>query len=300
MVLVTAIITTIGSNYLHKAIQSVKSQTYKNIELIICYDGNNFNDFKEKVESEFDNLILLNVGPFNNANNARQAGIEKANGEYVALLDDDDYWAADHLENLVVQANNIGKPVLLISKSVIVKSDKVKEILPERFYDYKNESIPEYLFCFKKNKRTMMQTSSFFFSKSLGVTVPFDIRLKQHQDYDWVIRVYESGYARIEQIDIETSFYVLDANDLSISKISKVNTSLSWAERVLNKYGKDVVFNFIMNNTIHFCIRNNDNFKFLIKFSYNNFNFDFFQLMRLYLKWKLLNFKFIIKKFLLS
>jgi len=263
--LVTVIITTIGSEFVSRAVASAINQSYGNLQILICYDGDNFESFYKFIDNSFDNIEVLNVGPFNNANNARQKGIESAKGDFIALLDDDDYWAVDHLKNLVHQANNIGKPVLLISKSVIMKSDKVKEILPERFYDYKNESIPEYLFCFKKNKRTMMQTSSFFFSSSLGIAIPFDIKLKQHQDYDWVIRVYESGIAKIEQINMGTSFYVLDANSSSISKISKVDMSLSWAERVLTKYGKDVIFNFIMNNTVHFCVRNKENFIFLMK-----------------------------------
>ncbi len=137
MVLVTAIITTIGTDYLRKAIESVKAQTYKNIELIVCYDGNNFNDFKEKIKSEFDSLILLNVGPFNNANNARQTGIEQANGKYIALLDDDDVWANDHIiKNLQFLENVKNENFLLISNTIkVLNGDRNNaEILPELYY----------------------------------------------------------------------------------------------------------------------------------------------------------------------
>lgn len=265
MVLVTAIITTIGTDYLRKAIESVKSQTYKNIELIVCYDGNNFNDFKEKIENEFDNLSLLNVGPFNNANNARQTGIEQANGEYIALLDDDDVWANDHIiKNLQFLENVRNENFLLISNTIKVLNGDMNnaEILPEIYYEKECQSVANYLFL-ERNCKTIMQTSSFFFSKNVGILYPFDRKLKLHQDYDWVITLDESKDVEIFQTKQKTSYYFVGENLKSVSSNSKSIDSLNWGVERLKEYSCDIKVGFIKKNTIWFS--RNDDFLFFLK-----------------------------------
>ncbi len=299
MVLVTAIITTIGTDYLRKAIESVKSQTYKNIELIVCYDGNNFNDFKEKIENEFDSLILLNVGPFNNANNARQTGIEQANGEYIALLDDDDYWHEKHIENNILELENLeSKKVVLISNSILIAGQKEIRRLPERFFDSSQESVAEYLFCLKNNKKTLMQTSSFFFNKEVGILYNFDRSLTLHQDYDWIIKVDESKEVLIKQTGFNTSFYVVDINQNSISKKSKADNSIRWALKSLGGYPKEVIINFFKNNTL--WMMRNENIWNVIKQILNFkkvLGISFLSTLPLFLKILIVKVKIFIKKY---
>ena len=300
MVLVTAIITTIGTDYLRKAIESVKSQTYKNIELIVCYDGNNFNDFKEKIENEFDNLSLLNVGPFNNANNARQTGIEQANGEYIALLDDDDYWHEKHIEKNICEAKkHQSKNIVLISNSVLIADQKEIRRLPERFFDSSQESVAEYLFCLKDNKKTLMQTSSFFFSKEVGILYNFDRNLTLHQDYDWIIKVDESKEVLIKQTGFNTSFYVVDINQNSISKKSKADNSISWALQSLGSYPKEIVINFFKNNTLWMMRNENiwDVIKQILKFK-KSLGISFLSTLPLFFKILIVKVKLCIKKIL--
>lgn len=257
--LVSVIITTIGADYIEKAIKSVQSQTYSNIELIVCYDGENFNLFKKRLEEKFDNVILLNVGPFNNANNARNIGVKKALGEYIALLDDDDYWDKHHIEYNVSIIRKINNNILLISNSVLIEKDKEVKILPERYFDDEKESVAEYLFVKKNRKRTIMQTSAFFFNKEIIDLCSFDKNLSLHQDYDWVIHLDEIPSVKIQQTRLNTSFYVMDANINSISKKSKSTESINWAEKKLKNYPEKIGYSFFRNNTLWF-LRNDSLF----------------------------------------
>lgn len=91
--------------YIKKAIYSVLYQTYKDIELIVVEDCSTDNTLKiikdlQKTNTTFPiNLIQHkeNVG----AGMSRRDGIKAASGDYVMLLDADDWLSKDYIEHLV-------------------------------------------------------------------------------------------------------------------------------------------------------------------------------------------------------
>ena len=117
--LVSAIITTHNrQDLLLRAVRSVFSQTYKNIELIVVDDASN--DRADELLKEFNlQYIYIPKEESKGGNHARNTGILTAKGEYVALLDDDDYWLPTKIE----------KQVRLIEekKSGIVYCGRIKE-----------------------------------------------------------------------------------------------------------------------------------------------------------------------------
>ncbi len=83
-----------------RAIQSVRSQSYRPLELIVVDDASTpaFELPKEPFGFEARVVRLhANRGP----GAARDAGRRVANGEYVAYLDSDDFWGPGHLASLV-------------------------------------------------------------------------------------------------------------------------------------------------------------------------------------------------------
>lgn len=98
--LVTAIIPTYNrSEYLKNAIQSVVSQSYKNIEVLVIDDGSSTN-YAEAICAEFPNCTYFfkeNGG----LSSARNYGIKLSKGAYIAFLDDDDFWESSKIEKQV-------------------------------------------------------------------------------------------------------------------------------------------------------------------------------------------------------
>ena len=87
-----------AGKFLVEAIESVLQQSYTHTELIIVDDGST--DNSNAILKDYENRITVirqeRQGPYP----ARNKGIEKCNGEYVAFLDADDYWAEDCLKEL--------------------------------------------------------------------------------------------------------------------------------------------------------------------------------------------------------
>lgn len=81
-----------------RTVDSVLSQTFTNFELIIVNDGST--DKSLSVVSEItDSRIQVIDKPNGGVSSARNRGISAARGEWIALLDGDDLWLPEHLEN---------------------------------------------------------------------------------------------------------------------------------------------------------------------------------------------------------
>lgn len=89
-----------------EALESVKAQTYKDIEALVVLDGctDDTKIWCEKCKENDERIRIIeqeNQGTYN----ARYTGIENAKGEYVMFLDSDDYLNPKAVELLVNVAN---------------------------------------------------------------------------------------------------------------------------------------------------------------------------------------------------
>lgn len=90
-----------AETYLEEAIASVFAQTLQDLELIVIDDGSSDSSFQllKGLQKKHPRLLVLeqeNQGPYP----ARNKGLAQAQGQYIAFLDADDYWAKDCLEKL--------------------------------------------------------------------------------------------------------------------------------------------------------------------------------------------------------
>lgn len=88
--------------YLRECIESILSQTYKNIEIILVDDGST--DSSPSICDEYANAHS-NIRVIHRENGglsvARNTGLEKCTGEYVYFIDSDDYIASTAVEELL-------------------------------------------------------------------------------------------------------------------------------------------------------------------------------------------------------
>ena len=86
-----------------RAVNSVLAQTYNSIECIVINDNDKNDVFslelyeKLKLFTESKKIVLLEQEHHKNGAAARNYGLKHAQGEYIAFLDDDDWWIEDKI-----------------------------------------------------------------------------------------------------------------------------------------------------------------------------------------------------------
>lgn len=102
------------SQLVHRAVCSVLSQTYSNLECIVVDDAST--DDTQQIIQEFTDprLIYIRHDVNKHASASRNTGIQNAKGEFIAFLDDDDAWLPDKLEKQVKCLSNTSPQVGLV------------------------------------------------------------------------------------------------------------------------------------------------------------------------------------------
>lgn len=91
---------------LKHALNSVKNQTYKNIQVVVVEDGENRSEDMLKKEYSDLNYIYRATGHKVGRSEAGNLALKLANGEYLNFLDDDDLLLPEHISRLVCALKN--------------------------------------------------------------------------------------------------------------------------------------------------------------------------------------------------
>ncbi len=178
---VSVIIPTFNRGWvLKEAIDSVLLQEFKDFELIVVDDGSTDNteyildSFKEKI-------IVLRQGN-RGVSSARNAGIAKASGEFIAFLDSDDLWLP---KKLSVQVDFFrANPDALICQTEETWVRKGVKVNPKKRHKKPSGMIfePSLALCLVSPSAVMMKR---IFFDDIGL---FDEKLPACEDYDLWLR----------------------------------------------------------------------------------------------------------------
>jgi glycosyltransferase involved in cell wall biosynthesis len=111
--------------HVKRSVSSVLGQSFSDFELIIINDASTDNSVKEVLKFNDKRIQLLHRSePGNGGYKARNLGIEKANGQWIALLDADDEWFPEHLEKLYKLSGRYSEINFMSCGSILKKGNQ--------------------------------------------------------------------------------------------------------------------------------------------------------------------------------
>jgi glycosyltransferase involved in cell wall biosynthesis len=227
--LVSVVIPTLDRpKLLLRAINSVLRQTHQEIEIIVVVDKPD-EDTASAVRSVNDRRLQLIVNPYSRtAAGARNAGADRATGEWVAFLDDDDEWLPNKLETQIAFAS--GRTSSLISCLSRVVTPTASFVRPQVIYD-NSVPIDEYLFDRRSFKGPgIIQTSSYLLPRQLFDKVRFNVE-SAHDDWEFVLRLSKQAGARIETVpEVLVVLYFEEERPSYTSRTWSWSRSLRWLD----------------------------------------------------------------------
>ena len=116
--------------YLPRCLESIMGQTLKNLEIICVNDGSTDNSGKILEEyAKKDPRIIVVTKENGGLPSARNAGLERASGEYVGFVDSDDYAEPKMYETLVNAAKKDNSEIAICGANIFPESPKADKWL---------------------------------------------------------------------------------------------------------------------------------------------------------------------------
>lgn len=195
-----------------RAIESVLSQSYRNIEIIVVDD----NGIGTRWQIETENMLLKYINNHKvryikhetnrNGSAARNTGLSEAKGEYINFLDDDDEFLPDRIEkciDVILKSADLGA---VFSNTIFRNGNNERVFINPLFENPAQDLLLAKL---------IFNTSTLLFKadavKAIG---GFDESFVRHQDYELTIRFCE----RYKIANVNDSFIIKNASENIVTK----------------------------------------------------------------------------------
>lgn len=240
------------SQYLCRSIESILSQTYKNIEIIVVDDNgigtefqkNTYEQLQRYIEAEQITYIVHQVNK--NGSAARNTGFRASKGEFVSFLDDDDYYKHDFVNeslNKLLESDEIWggifSPVTYVSRCG-------NGIVKKYITTYAKDCLTVEPFLTAK---AHFNTSGILFRRSaIEHLKGFDESFRRHQDFEFMIRFFESYKLKVTS---GKSLYYMDCTSEG-NHGKDIPNRYEFEKDFLSRFKKELIHQGCLSSVSHF------------------------------------------------
>ncbi len=246
---VSVVITTKNrQKLLQRAVSSAIDQSYQNIEVIVVDDASKISSDRW-CEEKGINYIYIKQEESSGGNYARNLGIKNSTGEYVAFLDDDDYWEPDKIDKQLKTIREKKAGVVYCGRRI----EKITEMgadlsevwlpNPQNQGDVHRRVLYE-MIC---TSSTMMVKKELLFQAGL-----FDESLCFWQDYELCIRLAQITdfcfvneplcIYRVDRGDKQRLTNKYDGWKDTVKYINKIHCNLYEKQNLKERYLKQILY----------------------------------------------------------
>jgi glycosyltransferase involved in cell wall biosynthesis len=176
-----------------KALSSVLDQSLPVLELVLVNDGGS-EEFRDVLP--YDDRIRVFSKPNEGVAATRNFAIGQCRGEFIAFLDQDDFWYPDKLEQQMAMISPHGNPCMVVSSVDVVDGDGVK-------IDNKSAQVHAH-YQYRASGGDVLEAladDNFIYSSTPLVhreifrcTGGFDVAAMPHDDWDMYLRIAQAGF----------------------------------------------------------------------------------------------------------
>ena len=207
--------------YVAEAVQSVLDQTFTDFELVIIDDGSTDNT-AEVINNFSDPRIKYHFQENQDAYNALNNGMAKAEGDFISIINSDDVYADTRLEKMIEQHQQTQAQCLF--SDVLLIDDKSNPITDDQFWWIQwHQGNRDYFLKYKDlyaaflHANIMVTTSNLFMTRQAYEKVGNFEPLRYLHDYDYIFRLLNALGKDVHYLDADKlmSYRLHGSNTLS-------------------------------------------------------------------------------------
>ena len=171
---------------LEDTIQSVISQTYRNVEYIIV-DGNSKDNTQEIIGKYSKHISKMVSEPDKGLYDAMNKGIRMATGDYLCFLNaGDKFHAKETLQRIAETLKDKDLPDVIYGETAIVDEEG-------NFLHMRRLSTPKRLNGKSFKQGMLVCHQAFLAKRELALKHPYDMQYRFSADFDWCIRIMKEA-----------------------------------------------------------------------------------------------------------
>lgn len=252
------VIPTVVRPELERAVQTARNSSEEDVEIVVVVDKP---ETDVSLPTDLDADQVLFTGGSRRGGTARNLGVQAAHGEWIAFLDDDDYWQPNRLDTLwstMTAWNGDTHPdenhVYASRVQNFTPEKTLPKAVPAKTYSTGGD-LATYLFAKRgvSLTRASLFTSTLVAHRDVALDVPWDPDLPRHQDWDWLLRLRESGREVVQFDNVDTLYRISGAG--SISAGANWNQSLSWFRSCSASWPPQAKVDFVTGQPLRYALQ---------------------------------------------
>lgn len=213
-----------------RSIESVLRQSYQNFEIIVIDDGSTDNTYQVVDKIGDSRICYIKSDRRIGANAARNVGIQRAKGEYIAFQDSDDVWRKDKLKIQMDMFRERNDVDIIYSRYLCHYANGETALVPNKTYNYTKELLQKDIMPILAKSNVIGTPTMIVKKKCFNEYGMFDLELQRFQDWEINIKfVQHYKYGFIDEA-------LVDAYRSSDSITNIVKDSLDSILFIVNKH----------------------------------------------------------------
>lgn len=216
--------------YLEKCIESIIKQTYTNLQIILVDDGSPDNcgkicDEYAKKDSRIEVIHKINGG----LSDARNVGINRANGRYIGFVDSDDYIKEDMYEKLINLIKEYDADISICNLYDVIDGNECIRNKENGIREYSRIDILKEILL---DKNIQSYAWNKLYKKELFDEIKYPIG-KKYEDIGTTFYLFEKCNKIV--VTSEPEYYYLKRADSLVNNVTE-STILDYTEIIIQRY----------------------------------------------------------------